>query len=55
MHEGIDVMVQKYHLERLEIFERQVLLELLSLFFSWMLEMGFINYRITLNEDCKLS
>jgi hypothetical protein len=51
VQEGLGNMARRYEISHLAIFEEEVVLQLFSAFFQWLIARKYTNYRITLNTD----
>lgn len=48
---GLKDLMRRYEINPLRIFEEEVMLQLFSAFFQWLIAKKYTNYRITLNAD----
>ena len=48
---GLSKMTKKYDIPHLPIFDEEIVLQLFSSFFQWLIAKKYTNYRITLNLD----
>jgi hypothetical protein len=48
---GLKELMRRYEISPMKIFEEEVMLQLFSSFFQWLIARKYTNYRITLNAD----